>query len=96
MHMVGKYSRDKQHKARILAHNLDKQVVEDKADMFVFEAGTPAADRASKRGETAAPRSGEQAANPSHVRDVRTAHRQHFVLLPGHYLLPRQAILSGG
>lgn len=89
MHMVGNYSRDKEHKASILADNLDRQAVGDKVDMFVFEAGTPAADRASKRGETAAPRSGEQAAHPSHVRDVRTADRQRFVLPPGHYPLPK-------
>ncbi len=96
MHMVGKYSRDKQHKARILADNLDKQDAGDKVDTLAFEVGTPAADRANKRGETAAPRSGEQAAHPSHVRDVRTAGRQHFVLPPGQYLSPRQGILPGG
>ncbi len=89
MHMVGKYSRDKEHKARILADNLDKQDAGDKVDKVdtpAFEVGTPAADRVNKRGETAAPRSGEQAAHPSHVRGARTAHRQHFVPSPGHYL----------
>ncbi len=90
MHMVGKYSRDKQHKARILADNLDKQDAGDKVDKVdtpAFEVGTPAADRVSKRVETAAPRLGEQAAHPSHVRGARTAHCQHFVPWPGHYLL---------
>ncbi len=88
MHTVGKYSRDKEHKARILADNLDKQDVGDKVDTPAFEVGTPAADRVSKRGEIAEPRSGERAAHPSHVRGARTAHRQYFVLPPGHYLLP--------
>jgi hypothetical protein len=96
MHTVGKYSLDKEHKARILGDNLDKQDMGDKVDTLAFEVGTPAAGRANKRGETAAPRSGEQAAHQSHVRDVRTADRQHFVLPPGHYLPPRQGILSGG
>src|SRR6266852_6041236 len=89
MHTVGKYSRDKQHKVRILADNLDKQDAGDKVDKVdtpAFEVGTPAADRVSKQGETAAPRSGEQAAHPSHVRGARTAHRRHFVPSPGHYL----------
>lgn len=89
MHTVGKYSRDKEHKARILADNLDKQDAGDKVDTPAFEVGTPAADRVSKRGETAAPRSGERAAHPSHVRGARTAHCQHFVPLPGHYLPPQ-------
>ena len=96
VHTVGMYSRDMQHKERIPVHNPDKQNMGDKVDMFAFEAGTPAADRANKLGETAAPRSGEQAAHPSHVRDVRTADQRHFVLLPGHYLPPWQAILPGG
>ncbi len=89
MHMVGKYSRDKEHKARILADSLDKQDAGDKAGTPAFEVGTPAADRVSKRGETAAPRSGEQAAHPSHVRGARTAQCQHFVPSPGHYLPPQ-------
>src|SRR5713226_8442803 len=92
MHTVGKYSREKEHKARILADNLDKQDAGDKGDKGdtpAFEVGTPAADRVSKRGETAAPRSGKQAAHPSRVRGARTAHRQHFVLPPGHYLPPQ-------
>src|SRR5260370_20838929 len=92
MHMVGKYSRDKEHKARILADNLDKQDAGDKVDKVdtpAFEVGTPAADRVGKRGETAAPRSGERAAHPSHVRGARIAHRRHFVPSPGHYLTPQ-------
>ena len=92
MHMVGKYSRDKEHKARILADNLDKQDAGDKVDKVdtpAFEVGTPAADRVGKRGETAAPRSGERAAHLSHVRGARTAHCQHFVPSPGHYPPPQ-------
>ncbi len=75
--------------------NLEKQDAGDKVDKVdkvdtpAFEAGTPAAGRVSKRGETAAPRSGERAAHPSHVRGARTAYRQHFVPSPGHYLLPQ-------
>ena len=91
MHTVGMYSRDKEHKARILADNLDKQDAGDKMDKVdtpAFEVGALAADRVSKRGETAAPRSGEWAAHPSHVRGARTAHRRYFVLPPGHYLPP--------
>src|SRR5712691_10393907 len=89
MHTVGMYSRDKEHKARILADNLDKQDAGDKADTPAFEAGTPAVDRVSKRGGITEPRSGERAAHRSHVRGARTAHRQHCVPLPGHYLPPQ-------
>ena len=91
MHTVGKCSRDKEHKARSLGDNLDKQDAGegDKADTPAFEAGTPAVDRVGKRGEIAEHRLRKQAARPSHVLGARTAQRLRFALWPGHYLPPQ-------